>query len=82
MRGWRCRDQPLQNFLLTSPLRSSSTRLLVIAQGAAGVVEVVQGDAFGPKILAVYPSHRRATGKVLAFIEYLAAYLERTGLNT
>jgi DNA-binding transcriptional LysR family regulator len=40
----------------------------------------IDPDAFGPKILAVYPSHRRATGKVLAFIEYLAAYLERTGL--
>ncbi len=66
VRGWRCRDQPPQNFLLT-----------LATQGAAGVVGVVQGDAFGPKILAVYPSHRRATGKRLAFIEYL----ERTELN-
>ncbi|RJG13896.1 LysR family transcriptional regulator [Pseudomonas cavernicola] len=37
-------------------------------------------DAFGPLILAVYPSHRRATRKVLAFIDYLAAFLERRGL--
>ncbi|MCL8306852.1 MULTISPECIES: hypothetical protein [Pseudomonas] len=51
--------------------------LTLATQGAAGVVGVVQGDAFGPKILAVYPSHRRATGKRLAFIEYL----ERTELN-
>ena len=39
----------------------------------------IDPDAFGPKILAVYPSHRRATGKVLAFIEYLAAYPSARG---
>lgn len=38
-------------------------------------------DAFGPHILAVYPSHRRATPKVQAFIDYLAAYLEGRGLG-
>lgn len=32
-------------------------------------------DAFGPLILAVYPSHRRATRKVQAFIEHLGAFL-------
>lgn len=41
----------------------------------------IDPDAFGPKILAVYPSHRRATGKVLAFIDYLAAYLQQRGLG-
>lgn len=37
-------------------------------------------DAFGPLILAVYPSHRRATRKVQAFIDHLAAFLESRGL--
>ena len=32
-------------------------------------------DAFGPLILAMYPSHRRATRKVQAFIEFIEAYL-------
>ncbi|MDH4554845.1 LysR family transcriptional regulator [Pseudomonas sp. BN417] len=40
----------------------------------------IDPDAFGPQILAVYPSHRRATGKVLAFIDYLARHLEERGL--
>lgn len=40
----------------------------------------IDPDAFGPQILAVYPSHRRATGKVLAFIDYLARHLEARGL--
>ncbi|AYF87589.1 MULTISPECIES: LysR family transcriptional regulator [unclassified Pseudomonas] len=40
----------------------------------------IDPDAFGPQILAVYPSHRRATGKVLAFIDYLAGFLEQRGL--
>lgn len=31
-------------------------------------------DAFGPLILAMYPSHRRATRKVQAFIEFIEAY--------
>lgn len=38
-------------------------------------------DAFGPLILAVYPSHRRATRKVQAFIDYLAAFLAARGLG-
>ena len=38
-------------------------------------------DAFGPLILAVYPSHRRATRKVQAFIDYLAAFLDARGLG-
>ncbi len=38
-------------------------------------------DAFGPLILAVYPSHRRATRKVQAFIDHLAAFLESRGLG-
>ncbi|WP_137820266.1 LysR family transcriptional regulator [Pseudomonas sp. 2FG] len=37
-------------------------------------------DAFGPLILAVYPSHRRATRKVQAFIDHLAAFLEARDL--
>lgn len=40
----------------------------------------IDPDAFGDQILAVYPSHRRATGKVLAFIDYLAAFLAARGL--
>ena len=35
-------------------------------------------DAFGEDILAVYPSHRRATGKVQAFIDYLQRFLAFT----
>ena len=38
-------------------------------------------DAFGPLILAVYPSHRRATRKVQAFIDYLAAFLDARNLG-
>ena len=38
-------------------------------------------DAFGPLILAVYPSHRRATRKVQAFIEHLGAFLDARGLG-
>ncbi|MFZ5933806.1 LysR family transcriptional regulator [Pseudomonas sp. HS6-2] len=38
---------------------------------------VIEPDAFGEDILAVYPSHRRASGKVLAFIDYLQGYLQR-----
>ncbi|MDF3932238.1 LysR family transcriptional regulator [Pseudomonas citronellolis] len=34
-------------------------------------------DAFGQQILAVYPSHRRATRKILAFIEQLESALRR-----
>ncbi len=37
-------------------------------------------DAFGPLILAVYPSHRRATRKVQAFIEHLENLFEARGL--
>lgn len=40
----------------------------------------IDPDAFGPQILAVYPSHRRATGKVLAFIDYLQAFLSSRGI--
>ncbi len=36
-------------------------------------------DAFGQQILAVYPSHRRATRKILAFIEHLEAVLGQIG---
>ncbi|MBX9753431.1 MAG: LysR family transcriptional regulator, partial [Pseudomonadaceae bacterium] len=32
-------------------------------------------DAFGPQILALYPSHRRATRKVQAFIEFIGGFL-------
>lgn len=41
---------------------------------------VIDPDAFGPQILAVYPSHRRATGKVVAFIDYLQAFLGSRGI--
>ncbi|MBB1519401.1 LysR family transcriptional regulator [Aquipseudomonas guryensis] len=40
----------------------------------------IDPDAFGPQILAVYPSHRRATGKVVAFIDYLQAFLGSRGI--
>lgn len=39
----------------------------------------VDPDAFGPHILAVYPSHRRATHKVQAFIQFLEAFLRERG---
>jgi hypothetical protein len=38
----------------------------------------IEPDAFGEDILAVYPSHRRATGKVQAFIDYLQRFLAFT----
>ena len=38
-------------------------------------------DAFGPLILAVYPSHRRATRKVQALIDYLTAFCARRGFG-
>ena len=41
---------------------------------------LIDPDAFGPQILAVYPSHRRATGKVLAFIDFLQAFLQEQGI--
>ncbi|MCY1549791.1 hypothetical protein D9M68_859860 [compost metagenome] len=37
-------------------------------------------DAFGPSILAVYPSHRRATHKVQVFIDFLEQFLRQHGL--
>jgi DNA-binding transcriptional LysR family regulator len=36
-------------------------------------------DAFGDQILAVYPSHRRATRKVHVFIEFLSDFLQARG---
>lgn len=39
----------------------------------------VDPDAFGHQILAVYPSHRRATRKVHAFIDFLGGYLDERG---
>ncbi len=36
-------------------------------------------DAFGHLILAVYPSHRRATRKVHAFIEFISEFLSARG---
>ena len=41
----------------------------------------IDPDSFGPHILAVYPSHRRATAKVVAFIDYISAFLAERGLN-
>ncbi|MGL4318637.1 MAG: LysR substrate-binding domain-containing protein [Pseudomonas sp.] len=40
----------------------------------------IDPDAFGSQILAVYPSHRRATGKVVAFIDFLEAFLRERGI--
>lgn len=37
-------------------------------------------DAFGPHILALYPSHRRAVHKVQVFIHYLEQYLREQHL--
>lgn len=36
-------------------------------------------DAFGPHILAVYPSHRRATHKVQVFLQFLEGFLRERG---
>jgi DNA-binding transcriptional LysR family regulator len=41
----------------------------------------IDPDTFGPHILAVYPSHRRATAKVVAFIDYISAFLAERGLS-
>jgi DNA-binding transcriptional LysR family regulator len=41
----------------------------------------IDPDTFGPHILAVYPSHRRATAKVVAFIDYISAFLTERGLS-
>ena len=41
---------------------------------------LIDPDAFGPQILAVYPSHRRATGRVVAFIDFLEAFLRERGI--
>ena len=38
-------------------------------------------DSFGPLILAVYPSHRRSTQKVQAFIEFLGDHLKQLGFG-
>lgn len=38
-------------------------------------------DAFGMRILAVYPSNRRATRKITAFIEHLRDYLQRHAIG-
>jgi DNA-binding transcriptional LysR family regulator len=35
----------------------------------------LEPDAFGPQILALYPSHRRATRKVQVFIEFISEFL-------
>lgn len=40
----------------------------------------VDPDAFGPHILAVYPSHRRNVHKVQAFIRYLQEHLQQQGV--
>ena len=36
----------------------------------------LEPDAFGPQILALYPSHRRATRKVQVFIDFIAEFLQ------
>lgn len=65
--------------LLISPLWSAAPYL---ADGRlVRVMEEYQldPDAFGNEILAVYPSHRRATRKVHAFIEFLSGFLQQRG---
>lgn len=37
-------------------------------------------DTFGAQILAVYPSNRRATRRIQAFIEHLRDFLQRSGI--
>jgi hypothetical protein len=39
------------------------------------------GDWPADLSLAVYPSHRRATAKVVAFIDYISAFLTERGLS-
>ena len=39
----------------------------------------IDPDAFGDKLFAAYPSHRRATRKVHVFIEYLREFLDKRG---
>lgn len=65
--------------LLIAPLWSAAPYL---ADGR--LVQVMRDyqldpDAFGHLILAVYPSHRRATRKVHAFIDFISQYLQAHG---
>lgn len=41
----------------------------------------LEPDAFGPQILALYPSHRRATRKVQAFIDFIGDFLHARQLT-
>lgn len=67
--------------LLAAPLWSVAPYLT-----SGRLVRVVEDyeidpDAFGSQILAVYPSHRRATRKVHALIDFLSTYLQARGLG-
>ncbi|MGE8101000.1 LysR substrate-binding domain-containing protein [Pseudomonas fluorescens] len=41
----------------------------------------IDPDAFGSHILAVYPSHRRATAKVAVFIDFISDFLRQRSLG-
>lgn len=42
---------------------------------------LIDSEAFGQSILAVYPSHHRTSRKVIAFVEHLKNFLENRNLN-
>lgn len=63
--------------ILHAPIWSISTHLI---DGRLELIEpgwIVDPDAFGPHILAVYPSHRRDTKKIKVFIEFVIAQINQ-----
>lgn len=79
------------DFLLTQALAGCG--LLIVPQWSAApliaqglLVQVmpeylIDPEAFGPNLVAVYPSHHRSSRKVTAFIEHLKGFLTRRGLD-
>lgn len=65
-------DAPLWS---VQPLLASGQLVQVLADYQ------LEPDAFGPQILALYPSHRRATRKVQVFIDFIAAFLQARQLR-
>ncbi|MCD5997559.1 substrate binding domain-containing protein [Pseudomonas sp. CDFA 602] len=79
------------DFLLTQALAGCG--LLIVPQWSAAPL-IAQGllvnvlpdylidpEAFGPNLVAVYPGHHRSTRKVIAFIDHLKDFLSRQALD-
>ncbi|AXA54272.1 LysR family transcriptional regulator [Pseudomonas thivervalensis] len=79
------------DFLLTQALAGRG--LLIVPQWSAApliaqgqLVQVmpdylIDPEAFGPNLVAVYPSHHRSTRKVIVFIEHLRGFLTSRALD-